>query len=126
MCFKLKLEPTKPMYRELKILKKRDLLTLNNCQFVQAHMIGKLPQNLNEQFKEMRNQHNYNTRESKERMMFKITRKTTSYGLDSIHHRAANDSNDLLQSIRLESDDYCSSKLTFTKTLKAYLLNKYI
>ena len=74
----------------------------------------------------MRNKHNYNTRESKGRMMFKITRKTTSYGLDSIHHRAANDLNDLLQSIRLESDDYCSSKLTFTKTLKAYLLNKYI
>ena len=48
MCFKLKLEPTKPMHRELKILKKRDLLTLNNFQFVQARMIGKLPQNLNE------------------------------------------------------------------------------
>ena len=48
MCFKLKLEPTKPMQRELKILKKRDLLTINNFQFVQAHMIGKLPQNLNE------------------------------------------------------------------------------
>ena len=48
MCFKLKLEPTEPMHRELKILKKRDLLTLNNFQFVQARMIGKLPQNLNE------------------------------------------------------------------------------
>ena len=49
MCFKSKLEPTKPLYRELKILKIRDLLTLNNCQFVQDHMIGKLP--LNESYK---------------------------------------------------------------------------
>ena len=131
MCFKSKLEPTKPLYRELKILKIRDLLTLNNCQFVQDHMIGKLPLNesyksFNEYYKEMRNQHNYNTRETKERMIFKITRKTTSYGLNSIHHRAANDWNDLLKSIRLESDNYFWSKLTFTKTLKVHLLNKYV
>ena len=31
ICFKLKLEPTKPLYRDLKILKIRYLLTLNNC-----------------------------------------------------------------------------------------------
>ena len=77
MCFKSKLEPTKPLYRDLKILKIRDVLTLNNCQFVQAHIIGKLPQNFNEHFKEMRDLHNYNTRGSKERIIFKITRKTT-------------------------------------------------
>ena len=52
--------------------------------------------------------------------------KTTPYGLNSIHHTAANDWNELLKNVRLESDDYISSKLTFTKTLKAYLLNKYI
>ena len=34
----------------------------------------------------MRNQHNYNTRGSKERVIFKITRKATRYGLNSIHH----------------------------------------
>ena len=49
MCFKSKLEPTKLLYRELKILKIRGLLTLDNCQFVQDHMIGKLP--LNEYYK---------------------------------------------------------------------------
>ena len=32
MCFKSKLEPTKPLYRDLKILRIRDLLTLSNCQ----------------------------------------------------------------------------------------------
>ena len=73
MCFKSKLEPTKPLSRDLKILKIRDLLTLNNCQFVQPHIICKLPQNFNKYFKEMRNQHNYNTRGSKDRMIFKIT-----------------------------------------------------
>ena len=71
-------------------------MTLNNCQFVQAHIIGKLPQNFNDHFKEMRNLHNYNTRGSKERNIFKITRKTIIYGLKAVHHRAANDWNELL------------------------------
>ena len=74
----------------------------------------------------MRSQHNYNTRGSKKGVIFKITRKTTTSGLNSIHHRAANDWNELLKSIRLESDKYFSSKLRFTEALKAHLLNKYI
>ena len=42
MCFKSKLEPAKPLYRDFKILKIRDLLTLINCQFEKASMTGKL------------------------------------------------------------------------------------
>ena len=62
MCFKSKLEPTKRIYKDLKIIKIRDLLTLINCQLVQAHMTGNLPQNFSDDFKEMRNQHNYKTK----------------------------------------------------------------
>ena len=61
-----KLEPTKPLHRDLKLPKVRYPLTLNTCQYVQAHMIGKLPQSFSEYFKEMRNQHNYKTRGSTE------------------------------------------------------------
>ena len=39
MCFKSRLEPAKPLQRDLKIFKIRDLLTLNNCQLVQAPMV---------------------------------------------------------------------------------------
>ena len=66
-------------------------------------MTGSLPQNFNEYFKEMRIQHNYNSRGSKEGMIFKITQKPTTYGLTLIHHRAASDWNDLLKNIGLES-----------------------
>ena len=38
MCFKSYLEPAKPLYRDLKIIKIRDLLILINCQFLKAHM----------------------------------------------------------------------------------------
>ena len=124
ICFKSKLQPAKPLYRDLKIFKIRDLLTLINChKFQQAYMAGGLPQNFGEYFKEMRNQHNYNTRISKEEMIFKITRRTTTYELNSTHHRAANDRNELLKNIGLEFDKYFYSKLKFTKSLKAYLLN---
>ena len=71
----------------------------------------------------MKNQHSFNTRGSKEGMIFKITRKTTTYGLNSIHHRVANDWNELLKNIEQESDTCFSSKLKFTKALKSYLLN---
>ena len=62
-------------------------------------MTGNLPQNSSQCFSEMRNQYNCNTRESKERMIFKITRKTTRYGLKPLHHRAVNDWNELLKNI---------------------------
>ena len=89
-------------------------------------MTGNLLQNFSEYFKEMRNQLNYNTRESKEGMIFKITQRTTTYGLNSIHHRVANDWNKVLKNNGLESDKYFYSKLKLTEALKAYLLNKYI
>ena len=54
-------------------------------------MTENLPKSFHEYFKEMRNQHNYNTRGSKEGMIFKISQKATTYGLNSIHDRAAND-----------------------------------
>ena len=69
-------------------------------------MTGNLPQNFNGYFKEMRNQHNYNTRGSKERIIFKIPQRTTTHGLNSIYHRGANDCNELLKNIGLESDKY--------------------
>ena len=60
-------------------------------------MAENLPKSFHEYFKEMRNQHNYNTRGSKEGMIFKISQKATTYGLNSIHDRAANDWNESLK-----------------------------
>ena len=85
-----------------------------------------LPKNFYGYFKEMRNQHNYNTRGSKEEVTFKITQEATTYGVNSLHHRAANDWNESLKNGGLESDKYFSLNLKFTKALKAYLLSKYI
>ena len=97
MVFKYGIKARTQLLKKLKILKIRDLLTFINCEFMQAHMTEKLSQNFSEYFKEMRNQDNFNTRESKEGMIFKITQRTTTYGLNSIHRKAANDWNELLK-----------------------------
>ena len=65
----------------MKIVKLRDILTVNNCQFV----------------------HNYNTRVSKESKVIKLARKTTTYSLNSINRRAEIDWNELLKHIHLDS-----------------------
>ena len=63
----------------------------------------------------MINQHNYNTRGSKERMTFKKPRATTTYGLNFIYHRAANDWNQLFKNIGLKSDEYFPQNLHLPK-----------
>ena len=47
------------------------MLTLSNCQFVQDRINGKLPGSFNDYFKRTRNQHNSNTRGSKEGKVIK-------------------------------------------------------
>ena len=69
MRFRSKLETAKPLYRYLKILKIRDLLicaSSYNWKYLSEH------------FKKTRNQ---------EEMIFKITRKTTTYGLNHSHKK---------------------------------------
>lgn len=56
----------------------------------------------------MRSQHNYNTRGKKEGTIFKITPKNTTYGLNSLYHRATVNWNGLLKNNGLEFDKYFS------------------
>ena len=46
ICFKSKYDAVNPAHKKLKILKLRDMLTLNNCQFVHYKINGKLPGSL--------------------------------------------------------------------------------
>ena len=56
MCFKSKYDVVNPSYKKLKILRLRDMLTPNNCQFVQDQINGKLAGSFNDYFKRTRNQ----------------------------------------------------------------------
>ena len=69
---------------------------------------SKFTSKFSEYFKEMRSQHNYNTRGKKEGTIFKITPKNTTYVLNSLYHRATIDWNRLLKNNGLEFDKYFS------------------
>ena len=55
MCFKSKYDAFNPAYKKFKIFKLRDMLTLNNCQFVHDQINGKLPGSFRDYFKRTRN-----------------------------------------------------------------------
>ena len=88
MCFKSKYDAVNPAYKKFKIFKLRDMLTLNNCQFVHDQINGKLPRSFRDYFKRTRNWQNYNNRGSNESKAIKLARKTTAYGLNLINHGA--------------------------------------
>ena len=69
---------------------------------------SKFTSKFSEYFKEMRSQHNYNTRGKKEGTIFKITPKNTTYGLNSLYHRATVNWNGLFKNNGLEFDKYFS------------------
>ena len=94
MCFKTKYDAVNSAYKKLKIIKLRDILTFNNCQFVHVQINRKLPVSFNEYF-ERTSQHNYNTIGSKEGKVMILARKTTAYGKNSVIHREWSDWNGL-------------------------------
>ena len=99
MSFKPKNEPTNPLFRNLKIIKFRDILACNNCIFVHDQLNENLPKSLNKFFMTAPAQHNYNTRGSHNNTIIKSIANSVIYGLDSVKHRAASDWNAMTKDI---------------------------
>ena len=97
-------------------MKLKETITFSNCLFVYDHIKDLLPQNFNDYFKTADKQHNYNTRGSKNKKVFKPTINTTSYGLNSIKYRAATSWNDFTNHI--DMNDGTLTKGRFIKLLK--------
>ena len=89
--FKSKNDPNNPLYKSMKILKLNDVILFNNCMFVLKRIRNEQP-SLFSNFKVSHNEHNYNAREAN---IIKPTIKTTTYGLDSIKYKLADDWNKL-------------------------------
>ena len=89
--FKSKNDPNNPLYKIMKILKLNDVILFNNCMFVLKRIRNEQP-SLFSNFKVSHNEHNYNVRGAN---IIKPTIKTTTYGLDSIKYKLADDWNKL-------------------------------
>ena len=86
--FKFKNDPSNPLYKSVKILKLNDAILFNNCMFVLKTIHNDQPSTFSNFFKVSHNEHNYNTRGAN---VIKPNVKTTTYGLNSIKYKLADD-----------------------------------
>ena len=70
LSFKPKNEPTNPLFRNLKIIKFKDILVCN-CIFVHNQINENLPKSFNKFFTTAPAQHSYNTRGSRNNTIIK-------------------------------------------------------
>ena len=99
LSFKQKNEPTNPLFRKLKIIKLKDILPYNKCIFVHDQLNENLPKSFNKLFMTAPDQHNYNTRGSRNNTIIKSITHPVIYGLNSVKHRAASDRNAMIKDI---------------------------
>ena len=64
ICFKDRTEATNPLFKELKVMKMKNIFTYNNCLFVHDQINEKLQNNFAEYFMIVSKQHSYITRRS--------------------------------------------------------------
>ena len=99
MSFKSKNEPTNLLFRNLKIMKFKDILAYNNCIFVHDQLNENLPECFSNFFMTAPAQHNYNTRGICSNSIIKSITNSVTYGLNSVKHRAASDWNAIIKHI---------------------------
>ena len=97
MSFKPKNEPSNSLFRNLKIMKFKDILAYNNCIFVHDQLNENLPESFSNFFMTAPAQHNYNTRGSRNNTIIKSITNSVNYGLNSVKHGAASDWNAIIK-----------------------------
>ena len=105
MSFKPKNDPTNPLFRNLKIIKFKDILAYNNCISVHDQLNENLPRSFNKSFSTAPAQHNYNTRGSSNNTIIKSITNAVIYGLNSVKHRIASDWNAMIKDINTIGTD---------------------
>ena len=124
ISFKERTEATNPLFKILKIMKIKDILTYNNCLFVHDQINEKLPNTSAEYFIIASNQYSYNTRGSKYKTIIK-TNNSTTYSLNSIKHRAVSDWNEVTKQINTLDNDSFVPTSKFPKSYKENIFNSY-
>ena len=121
MSFKPKNDPTNPLFRNLKIIKFKDILAYNNCISVHDQLNENLPRSFNKSFSTAPAQHNYNTRGSSNNTIIKSITNAVIYGLNSVKHRIASDWNAMIKDINTIGTD----RQDLMKSLKEGIFESY-
>ena len=99
------MEPSEPLYQKLKINKLKNNIILSNCLFVFDKLTNNLPDVLDQFFQPLEEQHNHNTRGSKQYLLNIPKKNALMFGSNSIKIKSIKDWNEIILKI------YFSSKL---------------
>ena len=117
-------DPVNPLYKDLKILKFKDLLHLQNCLFVSQVEQNQTFAKSFITLKHCGDNHNYQTRASTKKILDTPLYKTNTYGTHSAKYHCIVDWNQFKRIFpNLSETDYTYSKLK--SLIKQYFLNKY-
>jgi len=124
--FKSREDPCNPLYASSKILKFKDLITLNNSMFVFDKVNNILPEAFSEYFTSFHEIHHHNTRGALEQKINFPINRTVKYGSESIITRSIRDWNKALDNPDLHSSIVNSKRNVLTKKICEMLFNFYI
>ena len=80
--------------------------------------------NFDDFFTTSENQHSYNRRGRKNNTIIKTLSNSTTYGLNSVRHRAASKWNEITRAINTIEKNLIS-RIEFVKSLKEHILSSY-
>ena len=100
VSFKYFMEPSEPLYYQLKINCLKNNIILNNCLFV----FDNLANNLDHFFKPLKKLHNHNTRGSQQYLLNIPKTNTQMFGCNSIKIKSINDWNKMVHKIHFGSE----------------------
>ena len=97
------MEPSEPLYNQLKINSLKDSIILNNCLFVFDNLTNNLP-DVFDQFVKPKELHNHNTRRSQQYLLIIPKTNTQIFGSNSIKIKSINDWNKMIHKIHFSSE----------------------
>ena len=103
----------------------KDILTFNNWLFVYDQIHEDMPSNFEDFFTTSENQHPYNTRDEKNNTIIKKISNSTTYGLNSVRHRATSKWNKITSTINTIDQNNLFSRTKFVKSPKEHILSSY-
>ena len=123
--FKSKNDPSNPLYKSMKILNLNDVILSNHCMSVLKIIRNEQSNTFSNFFKVSHNEHNYNARGAN---IMKPTVKTTTYGLNSIKYKSADDWNKLqknrIVNNNITTETFCWKK--YAESLKNLIYDAYV
>ena len=117
------MEPSEPLYQNLKINKLKNSIILNNCLFVFDKLTNNLPDVFDQLFQSLKEQHNHNTRGLQQYLLNIPKANTQMLGSSSVKIKSIKDWNEVIHKIHFSSELFFK-RAEFIKLVKSTFHNR--